>query len=87
MQHREASEPGALGGPRLQRAVVLELLGDDGERRRSSAQLGQELGADAEDLEAAVAALCAAGVLHREGDLTWASAAARRLDELELIAI
>jgi hypothetical protein len=85
--HREVSEPGPPGGPRLQRAVVLELLDDGGERRLSSAQLGQELGADAEDLEAAVAALCAAGVLHRDGDLVWASGAARRLDELELIAI
>jgi hypothetical protein len=85
--HRQASEPGAPGGPLLQRAVVLELLSEGGERRHTSAQLGRELGADAEDLEAAVAALCAAGVLHREGDLTWASAAARRLDELDLIAI
>jgi hypothetical protein len=81
---REASEP---GGPRLQRAVVLELLSEGGERRLTSAQLGQELSAEAEELEAAVAALYAAGVLHREGDLTWASAAARRLDELDLIAI
>lgn len=85
--HRQASEPRDPGGPRLQRAVVLELLSEDGERRRSLAQLGQELGADMEDLEAAVAALCATGVLQREGELTWASPAARRLDELELIAI
>ncbi|HLB20540.1 MAG TPA: hypothetical protein VK605_00400 [Solirubrobacteraceae bacterium] len=62
-------------------------MSEDGERRRSLSQLGQELGADAEDLEAAVAALAAAGVLHRDEDLTWASPAARRLDELELIAI
>jgi hypothetical protein len=85
--HREASEPGPSGGPRLQRAVVLELLSEDGERRLSLSQLGQELSADLEDLEAAVGTLCAAGVLHREGDLTWASAAAKHLDELELIAI
>jgi hypothetical protein len=85
--HTEASEPRASGGSRLERAVVLELLSDDGEQRRSRAQLREELNAAANELDAAVGALHAAGVLCLEGDLTWAAPAARRLDELELIAI
>jgi hypothetical protein len=36
---------------------------------------------------ATVGALHATGVLCREDDLFWAAPAARRLDELELIAI
>jgi hypothetical protein len=84
--HQEASGPRASGGSRLERAVVLELL-DDAEQRRSHAQHREELGAGAEELEAAVAALAAAGVLCLSDGLTWAAPAARRLDELELIAI
>jgi hypothetical protein len=83
----EASEPRAPGDSRLERAVILELLDDEGEQRRSLAQLRQELGAGAEELEAAVAALAAAGVVCLSDGLTWAAPAARRLDELELIAI
>lgn len=85
--HREASEPRASGGSQLERAVVLELLSDDGEQRYSLAQLREALSAGEEELEAAVDALHTAGVLCREGELTWAAPAARRLDELELIAI
>jgi hypothetical protein len=83
----EASEPPASGDPRLERAVVLELLDDDDEQRRSMAQLRDELGAGADELDAAVNALHAAGVLCLEDGLAWAAPAARRLDELELIAI
>jgi hypothetical protein len=85
--HKEPSERRASGGSRLERAVVLELLSDDGEQRHSLAQLREGLGAGADELDAAVGALHAAGVLCRENDLTWAAPAARRLDELELIAI
>jgi hypothetical protein len=85
--HREANQPRAAGRARLERAVVLELLSDDGEQRRSLAQLREELSAGADELDAAVGALHAAGVLCREDGLTWAAPAARRLDELELIAI
>jgi hypothetical protein len=85
--HREASEPRASGGSRLERAVVLELLGDEAEHRRSIGDLGESLGANANEIEAAVTTLTAAGVLCLEKDRTWASDAARRLDELELIAI
>jgi hypothetical protein len=85
--HSEASEPRAPAGSRLERAVVLELLDDESEPRRSLAQLRKELGAGAVELEAAVAALAAAGVLCFSDGQTWAAPAARRLDELELIAI
>jgi hypothetical protein len=85
--HSEASEPRVPGGSRLERAVVLELLDSGSEQRRSLAQLREQLGAGAEELEAAVAALAAAGVLCLAEGLTWAAPPARRLDELELIAI
>lgn len=84
---REASESRASGGSRLERAVVLELLSDAAEQRRSLIQLQEDLGAGADELHAVVDALCAAGVLCLDDGLTWASVAARRLDELELIAI
>jgi hypothetical protein len=84
--HREASEPRASGGSRLERAVVLELLSDRAERR-SLAELRTELGAGADELQAAVSSLGAAGVLCVDDELAWASPAARRLDELELIGI
>jgi hypothetical protein len=83
----EASDSQASGGRRLQRALVLELLDDDGEDRRSLAALAEILGAGADELGVAVEALRAAGVVCLDGDLAWASPAARRLDELELITI
>jgi hypothetical protein len=85
--HREASEPRAPDGSRLERAVILELLSGDGAQRRSLAELREALSAGVEELDAAVGALHAAGVLCLQDGLTWAAPAARRLDELELIAI
>jgi hypothetical protein len=85
--HTQAGGSSASGGARLQRAVVLELLGAEGERGLALAQLGQALGAEADELAQAVEALRVTGVLHVEAGLASASAAARRLDELELIAI
>jgi DNA-binding IclR family transcriptional regulator len=75
------------GGSRLERAVVLELLADEGGQRRSLAELGERLGSEPVELETAVTALVAAGVLRREDDEVCVSGAARRLDELDLIAI
>jgi hypothetical protein len=85
--HREAGERPASGDTRLQRAVVLELLSDERERRRSLVRLGEQLGAPADELERAAAALRAAGVVELEAGEVWAAPAAWRLDELELIAI
>jgi predicted transcriptional regulator len=85
--HREASRSRASDGPRLQRAVVLELLDADGEQGRALTELAEALGADAVDLQSAVEALRSTGVLRVEAGLVSASPAARRLDELGLIAI
>ena len=86
--HRESSEPRAGDRRRLERAIVLELLGDDdGDRRRSEAQLADQLGCEQGALDEALRGLAEAGVLNTEQQLVWASAAARRLDQLGLIGI
>jgi hypothetical protein len=85
--HREAGGPPASGETRLQRAVVLELLSQAREQRHSLAELGRQLGAGADELEPAVEALRCAGVVQVQASEIWASPAARRLDELDLIAI
>ena len=82
--HTESSEPRA-DGAKLERAIVLQLLSD--ERRWSRTELAAELGADATGLDSALAALHGQGVLCLAEDDVWASPAARRLDELELIGI
>jgi DNA-binding GntR family transcriptional regulator len=82
--HTESSEPRA-DDAKLQRAIVLQLLSD--ERRWSRTELASELGADATSLDGALAALHGEGVLCVAEEDVWASPAARRLDELELIGI
>ena len=82
--HTESSEPRA-DGAKLERAIVLQLLSE--ERRWSRAELASELGAEATGLDSALAALHGQGVLCLAEDDVWASRAARRLDELELIGI
>jgi DNA-binding Lrp family transcriptional regulator len=84
---RESSEPRSKGDSRLERAIVLELLSDAPPEGRSLAELGEALGARASELEAAVQGLQAAGVLELRDGLVATSAAARRLDELDLIGI
>ncbi len=83
----QASGPRSGGEWRLERAIVLELMSDAGERSRSIAELEAQLGAGAGQLESALRELGAVGVLDGSEGRVWASAAARRLDELELIAI
>jgi len=85
--HRESSEPAGAGGAKLERAIVLQLLSTDGERRWAREELAAELGADTTRLERALRGLQGHGVLCLAEQDVWASPAARRLDELELIAI
>jgi hypothetical protein len=85
--HRESSESRAGGDSRLERAIVLELLSDDEQSGRSPAELGNALGADETELDAALRALRDAGVLDLDERRASPSAATRRLDELELIGI
>jgi hypothetical protein len=93
---REPKESEAAGGETLERAIVLQLLRDDHERKWSRAQLRTELEADGEEIERealdeaieeAVARLERDGVLGATGQEVWASNAARRLDQLELIGV
>jgi hypothetical protein len=86
--HTESSEPAAAGDPRLERAIILALLDDEDPRRRwSRAELSEDLAADLQQLQEALDGLLGAGVICAGDELLWPSAAARRLDELELIGI
>ena len=72
----------------VERAIVLQTLRDDHQERWARAELAREI-SDFEltVLDQALAHLERDGVLHREESSVWASRAARRLDELELIGI
>jgi hypothetical protein len=85
--HTESSGPRASSGAGLERAIVLQLLSDGGDRRSSRVELGADLETDADTLEAALRALNEEGVLYLGDRDVWASRAARRLDELELISL
>jgi hypothetical protein len=72
----------------VRRAVVLQILGEDREKRWSAAELACELyDLDRDALDNALGMLKQAGVLERAGETVYASRAARRLDELGLIAV
>jgi hypothetical protein len=88
--HQAADDAG------LERAIVLQLLRDDHERMWSRAQLASELSSelDADESESGQQALEDAlrrlerdGVIGISEQQAWASGAARRLDELGLIAV
>jgi Fe2+ or Zn2+ uptake regulation protein len=89
---REPKGSRAAGDTTLERAIVLQLLRDDHERTWSRAQLTIELQADGEEvdragIDEAVRRLEREGVLGATEQEVWASDAARRLDELELIGV
>ena len=77
----------ATGDRRLQRAIILQLLSEDAAQNWSRARLAEALGVAPETLESALAELSEAGVVGLADTEVWASAAARRLDELGLIGI
>jgi hypothetical protein len=84
--HTESGDRRTGTSRRLERAIVLVLLSeDDGARQWSRAELGDGMGVQERELGAALNGLLGAGVLLRDEDRVWPSAAARRLDELELI--
>jgi DNA-binding FadR family transcriptional regulator len=93
---RESKGSRAASNTGLERAIVLQLLRDDHERMWSHAQLAIELESELESDQAEVGRQTvreALRRLEREGVLgmtehqAWASNAARRLDELGLIAV
>ncbi len=83
----QSSESAAGGERKLERAIVLQLLGEDGARRRSRAQLARALGARAQALGPALERLSDTGVVCVEGSQVWASRAALQIDALGLIGI
>jgi DNA-binding GntR family transcriptional regulator len=85
--HTESSEPRSAEDPRLERAIILQLLRADHEQRWSPAQLEAELGTAPAVVEAALRRLECDGVLSLSQGTVWASRAAWRLDELGLIGI
>jgi hypothetical protein len=86
--HTESSEPVAASDQHLERAIVLALLSDEGAQRRwTRIELRERLESDERELQAALDGLLGAAVICIAEELLWASDAARRLDELELIAI
>ena len=72
----------------VERAIVLQLLRDDHEECWPRVELAHEL-RDCEPmiLEQALTRLERDGVLHLDRSCAWASRAARRLDELELVGL
>jgi hypothetical protein len=85
--HTQSSGSRDEGNARLERAIVLELLSDDDADGRDVAELETMLGAAAGELDSALRELTDAGVLDSSEGRLRPSAAARRLDELELIGI
>jgi biotin operon repressor len=93
---RESKVSRASDHAGLERAIVLQLLRDDHERMWSHAQLAIELESELEAdraeiarqaVEKALKRLERDGVLGMSEHQAWASNAARRLDELGLIAV
>jgi hypothetical protein len=85
MAEESSAGPDALGR-RLERAVLLALLSADSERC-PRAELAAAIGGEAQALDDAIQRLCEAGVAGASAAEVWASPAARRIDELGLIAI
>lgn len=90
--YTESRRSRAADDPRLERAIVLQLLRDDREQKWSRAELGTEMDADRSEIgqqamEEALRRLEGDGVLCLSGEMVWASRAARRVDELGLIGV
>jgi hypothetical protein len=83
----QPSDPRAGDGPRLERAIVLQLLRDDHGPEWSRDELLAELGGAPAPLDEAVGRLHGDGILSLAEEGLSASRAARRLDELGLIAL
>ncbi len=73
-------------GRRLERAILLQLLSAEAERQ-PRLELAATIGGEVQALDDALQRLCEAGVACAEGADVWASRAARRIDQLGLIAI
>jgi hypothetical protein len=85
--HPEPSESRGGAAPRLERAIILQLLRADREASWSRDELLMELGGEMPPLEAALVRLQDDGVLSIAHQQVSASAVARRLDDLGLIGV
>jgi len=85
--HTESDEPRVRGNARLERIIVLQLLGEEGGHKWTLDALAEELGASKSEVDMALRALQGDGVACWEDGQAWPSRAARRMDELELIGI
>jgi hypothetical protein len=85
--HAESREPRAGGGPRLERAIVLQLLRDDHEESWGREELLAELGGEPAALEEALGRLQGRGVITLSTGQVAASDAVRALNDLDLIGI
>ena len=87
MQHQPSQIVGD-GDPRIERAIILQILRDDHAYRWSRAELEVEIShIEPPDINDALARLGRNGVVRISGESVWASRAVRRLNELELIGI
>jgi predicted transcriptional regulator len=85
---RERSSESPVGEDRrLERAILLHLLGEEGAASCSRARLTSALGTPARALWPALQRLSDTGLVCLEGDEVWASRAARHIDALGLIGI
>ena len=85
---KESKGSRAVDGASLERAIILQLLRDDHERMWSREQLSAELAFDRSQIvEEALGRLEREGVIGSSDQAVWASSAAVRLDELELIGV
>jgi hypothetical protein len=76
------------GDPRVERAIILQLLRDDHGDRWSRAELDVEISnVEPLDISDALARLDQEGIVQISGESVSVSLAVRRLDELGLIAI
>jgi DNA-binding HxlR family transcriptional regulator len=78
----------SFNAERVERVIVLQLLADEHPERWSRAELMRALDdVPSEAFDAALLHLERVGLLHRSKDALWASPAARRLDEIDLIGV
>jgi hypothetical protein len=85
--HAQSRGPRVECEPRLERAIVLQLLRDDHAPSWALHELLVELGASQAPVEQAIARLQGDGLLSLAEERLSASRAARRLDQLGLIGV
>jgi hypothetical protein len=84
----QPSQVTAGGDPRVERAIVLQVLRDDHDHRWSRSELETEIArVEPLDMSDALARLQESGIVCVSSKSVWASRATERLDELGLIAI